>query len=54
MFSAWNAAVYVNQMSDEQVIKAERSKNYLKIVKDIVNKNKGLYFKDELFIIERK
>ena len=54
MFSAWNAAVYVNQMSDEQVIKAERSKDYLKIVKDIVNKNKGLYFKDELFIVERK
>ena len=54
MFSAWNAAIYVNQMSDEQVIKAERSKNYLNIVKDIVNKNKGLYFNDELFIIERK
>ena len=54
MFSAWNAAVYVNQMSDEQVIKAEKSKDYLKIVKDIVNKNKGLYFKDELFIVERK
>ena len=54
MFSAWNAAVYVNQMSDEQVIKAERSKNYLEIVKNIVNKNKGLYFNDEMFIIERK
>ena len=54
MFSAWNAAVYVNQMSDEQVIKAEKSKDYLKIVKDIVNKNKGLYFKDELFIVEKK
>ena len=54
VFSAWNAAVYVNQMSDEQVINAERSKNYLKIVKNIVNKNKGLYFNDEMFIIERK
>ncbi len=54
MFSAWNAAVYVNQMSDEQVINAERKKNHLKIVKDIVNRNKGLYFNDELFVIERK
>ena len=54
IFSAWNAAIYVNQMSDEQVIKAERSKNYLDIVKETVNKNKGLYFNDEMFIIERK
>ena len=54
MFSAWNAAIYVNQMSDEQVIKAERNKNYLNIVKEIVNKNKGLHFNDEMFIIERK
>ena len=54
MFSAWNAAVYVNQMSDEQVINAERNKNHLKVVKDIVNRSKGLYFNDELFVIERK
>ncbi len=54
IFSAWNAAVYVNQISDEQVMKAERSKNYLKVVKEIVNRNKGLYFNDELFIIQRK
>ena len=54
VFSAWNAAVYVNQISDEQVMKAERNKNYLKTVKEIVNKNKGLYFNDELFVIEKK
>ena len=54
IFSAWNAAVYVNQISDEQIFKAERSKNYQKIVKDIVNKHKGLYFNNELIIIEKK
>ena len=54
IFSAWNAAVYVNQISDEQVMSAERKKDYLKIVKEIVNRNKGLYFNDELFVIERK
>ena len=54
IFSAWNAAIYVNQISDEQVMKAERNKKYLKIVKEIVNKNKGLYFNDELFIIQKK
>ena len=54
VFSAWNAAVYVNQIADQQILDAERNKNYEKIVKDIVEKNKGLHFKNELFIIERK
>ena len=54
IFSAWNAAVYVNQISDEQIMNAERKKYYQKVVKDIVNKNKGLYFNNELFVIEKK
>ena len=54
IFSAWNAAVYVNQITDEQIFAAERSKNYQKIVQKIVNKHKGLYFNNELFVIERK
>ena len=54
IFSAWNAAVYVNQMTDEQIFKVQRSKNYQKIVQQIVNKYKGLYFKNELFVIEKK
>ena len=33
---------------------AERKKYYQKVVKDIVNKNKGLYFNNELFVIEKK
>ena len=54
IFSAWNASVYVNQISDEQIMKAEKIKNYQKIVKEIVNKNKGLYFNNEMFVIEKK
>ena len=54
IFSAWNAAIYVNQISDKQILSAEKNKNYQKIVKQIVNKNKGLYFNNELFVIERK
>mgnify|MGYP003312371221 FL=1 len=54
IFSAWNAAVYVNQISDEQIMNAERKKYYQKVVKDIVNKIKGLYFNNELFVIEKK
>ena len=54
IFSAWNAAVYVNQISDEQIMNAERKNYYQKVVKDIVNRNKGLYFNNELFVIEKK
>ena len=54
IFSAWNAAVYVNQITDEQIFTAEKSKNYQKVVQRIVNKNKGLYFNNELFVIQRK
>ena len=32
IFSAWNAAVYVNQISDEQIMKAESQKKYQKKV----------------------
>ena len=54
IFSAWNAAIYVNQISDKQILSAEKKKDYQKIVQQIVNKNKGLYFNNELFVIERK
>ena len=54
IFSAWNAAVYVNQISEEQIFKAEKSKNYQKIVQGVVNKYKGLYFYNELIVIEKK
>ena len=35
-------------------MKAERKKYYQKVVKDIVNKYRGLYFNNELFVIEKK
>ena len=54
IFSAWNAAVYVNQITDEQIFKAEKSKNYQKIVQKNINRYKGLYFKNEIFVIEKK
>ena len=53
IFSAWNAAVYVNQITDEQILKL-RSQKLPKIVQKIVNKHKGLYFNNELFVIQRK
>ena len=35
-------------------MRAERQKNYQKIVQQVVNKHKGLYFNNELFVIEKK
>ncbi len=53
IFSAWNVAVYVNQIDDFKVMEAEKTKKYQKIVAKIINQNKGLYFKNELFVISK-
>ena len=53
-FSAWNASIYVNQMDYDKVMLAEKSKNYKKIVEKIISKNKGLFFYNEIFVIEKK
>ena len=37
-----------------KVMKAEKKSNYEKVVKNIVAKNKGLYFNNEIFVIEKK
>ena len=54
IFSAWNASIYVNQIDDDKVIKVEKSKNYEDVVQKIVTKHKGLYFNNEIFVIEKK
>ena len=54
IFSAWNVAIYVNQIDELKVLQSEKSQNYQKIVSEIVNKNNGLYFNNEIFVIQRK
>ncbi len=54
IFSAWNAAVYVNQINDIEILKAEKKNIYEKIVTKIIKKHKGLWFNDELLIITKK
>ena len=53
IFSAWNVAVYVNQIDDFKVIEAEKTKKYQQVVARIINKNKGLNFNNELFVISK-
>jgi hypothetical protein len=54
IFSAWNAAVYVNQIDETKILRAQKSSHYENIVSEIVNEYKGLYFNNELFVIEKK
>jgi len=54
IFSAWNAATYVNQVNDIDILEAEKNKDYDKIVRKIVQQNKGLWFNNELLRIVRK
>ena len=53
IFSAWNAAIYVNQIDDSKVLDEEKNQRYQKIVSSIVNKNNGLYFNNEIFVITK-
>ena len=54
LFAAWNAAVYVNQIDETKILRAQKSSHYENIVSEIVNEYKGLYFNNELFVIEKK
>ena len=54
IFSAWNAATYVGQINDENVMEAEKNNQYFQHVQEIINKYKTLWFNDEMFIIEHQ
>ena len=54
VFSGWNAATYVNQMDDNKIANIERTNLYQKITQEIVKKNNGLWFNDELLVITKK
>ena len=53
IFSAWNVAIYVNQIDDSKVLDEEKNQRYQKIVSSIINKNNGLYFNNEIFVITK-
>ena len=54
LFSAWNACTYVAQIGDQMVRDKEADQSYIKCVEEIVKKNDGLWFNDEMLIIEKK
>ncbi len=54
LFAAWNAAIYVNQIEEEQLANAVASGVYLDATKEVLKKRKGLWFNDETFVVSRK
>ena len=53
LFAAWNAAIYVGQIDDEQVEACTAAGKYLEATADVLHEFGGLWFEDETFIIRR-
>lgn len=53
LFAAWNAAIYVAQIEDQRVEDAAKDGRYLDVTADVLQRNGGLWFNDETFVIRR-
>ena len=54
IFSAWNAAIYVTQMNDDVVLKVEKRFSHIKPTQRIIQKYGGMWFNDEILVIQKK
>ena len=54
LFAAWNAATYVAQIEDERLAEAMGGTRYLEATRGVLREHKGLWFRDESFVISRK
>lgn len=54
LFAAWNAAVYVGQIEDQKLDQAMRNTGYLESTARVLQKNNGLWFNDESFVVSRR
>ena len=54
IFSSWNAATYVGQINNENVMKAERDGRYVQYIQEIIKKYGGLWFNNEMLVIEHQ
>jgi len=54
LFSAWNAAVYVNQIDEAMVDRAIADGRYLAATRETLLRHDGLWFNDECFVIARR
>jgi len=54
LFAAWNAAIYVNQIEDDQLETAVAGGQYLEATRTVLKRRNGLWFNDETFVVTRK
>ena len=54
LLAAWNAAVYVAQIGDAELQQAMSSTRYLTETRKVLEKNRGLEFVNEAFIVARR
>ncbi len=54
LLAAWNAATYVAQIEDARLSEAMRDNRYLEQTAEVLQKNNGLWFWDESYVISRK
>lgn len=54
LLAAWNAATYVAQIDDQRLAEVMSGHGYLLTTKEILQKNGGLWFFDESYVIARK
>ena len=54
IFSSWNAATYVGQINNENIMKAEQDGRYVQYIQETIKKYGGLWFNDELLVIEHQ
>jgi len=52
IFSSWNAITYVCQINNEKIIEAEKNYLYVQPVQEVIRKYNGLWFNDEMLVIE--
>jgi hypothetical protein len=54
LLAAWNAATYVAQIDDERLEDVIQDGNYLDVTREVLNRNGGLWFYDESYVVSRK
>lgn len=54
LFAAWNAAIYVYQIEDDQLSDAMTDSRYLEATQSVLQDHGGLWFIDESFVVSRK
>ena len=54
LLAAWNAAIYVAQIEDDRLTEAMSHGTYLDATRDVLERQQGLWFNNECFVVARR